>query len=620
MNLFELFFKIGVKDEASGEVNRLSQSLGKGLKTAATVGIAAVTAAAVAASALAKESIENFAEYEQLVGGAKTLFKDSSDTILEYADEAYMTAGASANQYLSTVTGFSASLLQSLEGDTEAAAVLADQALRDMSDNANRMGTDMEALRNTYLSLARGEYRLLDNLRIGYNGTRAELRRMIKDAAELDDSVDASSTSFSNIIKAIHAVQTELGITGTTAKEALTTIQGSANAAKAAWENLTVAMALGNGKEKEAADRFVESLSIAVDNILPRVETILGSAANAVDVIGPKIIEKLPGLVSDLAPPLSKSAASLIVAVFENLPAAVSSVPEIGDIAMTVIANLAAGIAEAVDKGELGKSINAAIVGIFRSLSSGESNASIRIAGVDIVLSLIEGFYDGIPEIVKAAPAIVGNITGSLIAEAPRMSLAGPELVYHIWKGLYSPDNIAALGSGTIEFIFGILNGLKYAGHYLRDGGAALFNNIKEGFMNFKEDPAQWVNDLINRIIDGIKSRFGDVGALWNELWSDFVGKDDDEAVASVGDVSAVDGSHRLGLDRVPYDGYIAELHEGERVLTKGEARRYNVARDGGITVNVNIDGARYSDEESLAEAVADRLQKLFENEDAITA
>ena len=224
MNLFELFIKIGVDDQASNKLSGLSSKLGNGLKTAAKIGTAAVGAAAAGITALTTAAVNNYAEHEQLVGGVETLFKTSSDKVMKYAEGAYKTSGLSANAYMETVTSFSASLLQSLGGDTASAVEYADMAITDMSDNANKMGTSMESIQNAYQGFAKQNYTLLDNLALGYGGTQAEMQRLISDAAKLSDTVDAQSMSFENIVEAIHVVQTEMGITGTTALEAGRTI------------------------------------------------------------------------------------------------------------------------------------------------------------------------------------------------------------------------------------------------------------------------------------------------------------------------------------------------------------------------------------------------------------
>ena len=646
MNLFELFFKIGVKDEASGEVKKLSDKLGKGLKASAKIGLSAVGAAAAGVAALTKQSLESYAEYEQLVGSVETLFgaggktleeyarsvgkstseaaeeygvlMKSQQTVLENADEAYISAGLSANEYMSTVTSFSASLLQSLDGDTQAAADLANQALIDMSDNANKMGTDMAMIQNAYQGFAKANYTMLDNLKLGYGGTQTEMKRLIRDAAVLDKSVDASSMSFANIVKAIKAVQDNMGITGTTAAEAATTIQGSANMAKAAWENLKIALADENGDVEAAADRFAESLGTLGERVLPKLKTILSSAAKVIRELAPMVIAEIPAIVSELAPELSNAAAGLVVSVFENLPGIVSTIPELGETAMSIISTLVDGITTAATDGNLAGSLITAVVEFARAITSPEALSSILRSGVDLTMGLVDGIIDGIPELIQAAPAIIGNLIGSLIDAAPRLATMGPELVFQLVEGLKSPENALAMLQGGVELIFGILEGVKSAFTYVFDIGGDIIGKFGEGFMSFLDDPLKWGEDLINKIIEGITGKWDELKDWWSGLWEGLFGGDKEVGVDIVA-TPEIDGSHRLGLSRVPYDGYIAELHEGERVLTKSEARAYGGGH-GGVTVNVNIDGAKYSDEESLADAVVRKLQRLFDEEGAAYA
>lgn len=197
-----------------------------------------------------KQAIAGYADYEQLVGGVETLFKDSSGVVENYANNAYKTAGLSANQYMETVTSFSASLLQSLNGDTAKSAQVADKAITDMSDNANKMGTSMESIQNAYQGFAKQNYTMLDNLKLGYGGTKSEMERLIADANKLakeqGKAGDMTINSYADIVEAIHLVQDSMGITGTTAKEASTTIQGSVNSMKSAWDNLLVGVADDN--------------------------------------------------------------------------------------------------------------------------------------------------------------------------------------------------------------------------------------------------------------------------------------------------------------------------------------------------------------------------------------
>lgn len=241
----------------------------KALKGVAVAGAGAFVAVGTAA-------IKAYADFEQLKGGVETLFKDSADVLMRYADKAYQTAGLSANDYMETVTSFSASLLQSLGGDTEKAANYADQAIIDMSDNANKMGTSMEMIQNAYQGFAKQNYTMLDNLKLGYGGTKEEMQRLLDDAEKIS-GIKYDISSFADVTQAIHVIQTELGITGTTALEASSTIQGSISSMKAAWVNLLVAFANPEQDLSVAIDNLKNSLSAVADNLLPRIGEAFGS-------------------------------------------------------------------------------------------------------------------------------------------------------------------------------------------------------------------------------------------------------------------------------------------------------------------------------------------------------
>ncbi|WP_455758604.1 hypothetical protein [Ruminococcus champanellensis] len=223
-------------------IEKIGSLAADGCKAVAGAFAAAYAAAGAAVAGLTKTAVENYADYEQLVGGVETLFKDSADTVMDYANAAFETAGLSANAYMETVTSFSASLLQSLGGDTVEAADKANMAIVDMSDNANKMGTDMASIQNAYQGFAKQNYTMLDNLKLGYGGTKKEMERLLADAQKIS-GVKYNVESFSDIVDAIHVIQTEMDITGTTAKEASTTIQGSVNAAKSAWTNWVTGLA-----------------------------------------------------------------------------------------------------------------------------------------------------------------------------------------------------------------------------------------------------------------------------------------------------------------------------------------------------------------------------------------
>lgn len=338
-------------DSASGKGKKLANVLGKGLGVAAKVGAAAVSAAATAVGYLIKEGTSAYSEYEQLVGGVKTLFgteatsvqeyaasvgKSTSDVLGEYdqllaaqqtvfanADQAYKTAGLSANEYMETVTGFSAALISSLGGDTVAAANMADMAITDMSDNANKMGSDMTSIQNAYQGFAKQNYTMLDNLKLGYGGTKEEMQRLIDDANALNAAqgnlTEYSIDSYADIVSAIHDVQTEMGITGTTAKEASSTVQGSVNSAKAAWQNWLTALGDSNADIQGKTDELVSAIGTAAGNILPVIGQVLSSLGQALATKLPELLSQAVSFVISNLPQIVILGLQLIVALIEGL-------------------------------------------------------------------------------------------------------------------------------------------------------------------------------------------------------------------------------------------------------------------------------------------------------------
>lgn len=289
MNLLDLFVKISCKDEASPELGGIASNITGTMSKAAGVVSAVMGSAAVAGTvAIAKSALDAYASYQQLVGGVETLFKGSAETVQKYAEGAYRVAGVSANTYMEQATAFSASLIQSLGGDTAKAAEYTNTAIMDMSDNANKMGTSIESVQDTYQSLMRGNYAMLDNLKLGYGGTKAELERLVGDAEKLTgQALDPSK--FSDVITAIHAVQTEMGITGTTMDEAANTIEGSVNMAKAAWDNWLAGLGNEDADMEVLTGNLVESVSIAGENIIPRAGQIMMTLGQTVAAYAPGV-------------------------------------------------------------------------------------------------------------------------------------------------------------------------------------------------------------------------------------------------------------------------------------------------------------------------------------------
>lgn len=293
MNLLDLAVKITCDDQASGEVGKIGDDIKNKLGIAAKAGVAAVAAVGTATAAIGKTALDAYSNYEQLVGGIDTLFKASSGKMQQYAANAYQTAGVSANRYMEISTSFAAALISSLGGNTEAAADMANTAITDMSDNANKMGTSLETVQEAYQSLARGNYEMLDSLKLGYGGTKEELNRLLDDAekyaAAQGEVRDFSVDSYSDIVEAIHIVQDEMGITGTTAEEAATTIEGSVNMAKAAWENWLAGLGDEDADMGGLTDQLVNSVVTAGENIVPRVGQIMASIGQTVAEYAPSV-------------------------------------------------------------------------------------------------------------------------------------------------------------------------------------------------------------------------------------------------------------------------------------------------------------------------------------------
>lgn len=462
--MFDLYAKITLDtsgyenglDNASGKASGFADKLKSGLATAAKVGAAALTAAATGMAALTKASIDQYAEYEQLVGGVDTLFKTASDKVQEYAANAYKTAGMSANEYMDTVTSFSASLLQSLGGDTEKAAQKADQAITDMADNANKMGTGMEMIQNAYQGFAKQNYTMLDNLKLGYGGTKEEMERLLADAEKLSgQKFDISS--YSDIVDAIHVVQTEMGITGTTAKEAASTIQGSVSAAKSAWSNLITGIAADNADLDTLIGNFVSSVETAAGNIIPRVSVVLGGISQLVTSASTTIIPMVITTITDNLPALLQAAVALVGALGQGI---IDSLPAITQAAIDILFFLANGLIENLPT--LIDGIVQVTLTIVQMLTSPDFLTQLIETAILLIMTLAQGLIDAIPQLIAAVPMIIGNLLAAIIVELPNIIQMGIDLLFALIDGIIKciPELVAAVPTLIIAFVNGIVNNL----------------------------------------------------------------------------------------------------------------------------------------------------------------
>lgn len=508
--------------------------IGSAVNTAVKASAAAVGAASAGVAALGTACINAYADYEQLAGGVETLFKDSAETIHSYADNAYKTAGLSANEYMETVTSFSASLLQSLDGDTAKAAAAANLAITDMADNANKMGTAMESIQYAYQGFAKQNYTMLDNLKLGYGGTKEEMERLLADAEKLS-GVKYDLSSYADVVEAIHVIQTEMGITGTTAEEASTTIQGSVASMKAAWANLMVGMADDTQNFDMLLSNFIESIGTVADNLLPRIGIVIEGMGKLVAGLAPEIASALPTLTNELLPNLVElgvqSISALVQGIQENgdsLAAGALSIvgtlaegiaellPMVADTAASLAVSLADGLTES-----LPNIIPIAIETISTLVENLTENANTVIdAGIQIILALGEGLIAALPQLIETIPQIVINIANVINDNAPKLVDTALYLITRLAVGLVQaiptlvvniPKIIEAIVAAFMAFqwlnlgkqlIDGVANGVKKAGESMATAAKDAFSKFKAKITG--SEVATELKSIGKYIIDGI--------------------------------------------------------------------------------------------------------------------
>ena len=693
MDVFDLYAKIGLDkseyesglNDAKGSMSNLAKSVGDGLKTVAKIGATAIAAGAAGVAALTKMSVEGYAEYEQLVGGVETLFKESAGTIQDYADRAYMTAGLSANAYMETITSFSASLIQSLGGDTAKAAEIGDMAITDMSDNANKMGTSMEMIQNAYNGFAKQNYTMLDNLKLGYGGTKEEMQRLIDDANKVKEAngemADLSIDSFADVAEAIHIIQTEMGITGTTSREAASTISGSIGMMKGAWQNLVTALA-GDGWDIGVyIENFVDSVVTVGENIIPRIKIIFNGIGQLVAGLAPIIAEALPGMVESVLPPLLEAAVDLVSSIAGALPGLLSSLLPVViqsaiDVVMAFIGcitenaglllqtgvdallQIVTGISEALPQliesaitivmelvgtltspdnlqllldaailfitvivngliDNLPKLIEAALLlveNLVSFITNPDNIEKLLNMASELLLKITNGLIDAIPQLIEAALEIIKSlisfilvpenlrkiidmtisliktVTNGLIDAIPQLVDAAFEIIVQLIAFITAPENIIMLVNMALDLVLAIVEGLLKAIPELVNGATKLIEKLCEEFSD--TDWAKVGSDIIDGVLDGLKSAWESVKSWFSNAWDSLFNKKAKVDVDGEGNVKV--GGYATGLNYVPYDNFPAFLHRGEAVLTAAQARTWRngqaqPAMAGGVTINQYI-------------------------------
>lgn len=496
--------------------------VGKGLAVAGA-------AAATAVTALVSKSVGAFADYEQLTGGVETLFgaggrsveeyaqsvgKSVSDiqgkydslmsaqnVVLENANKAYMTAGMSANEYMDTVTGFSASLISSLGGDTNKAADYANSALVDMSDNANKMGTDMESIKNAYQGFAKQNYTMLDNLKLGYGGTQEEMKRLLSDAEKLTGQrYDISS--FADITQAIHAIQTQMDITGTTAKEASTTISGSWGSLKAAFQNVLVGLTSGGDMFDQSLDALINTAVTFGQNIIPAIKGALSGVGYLIEGLAPVIGETIPPLINDLAPTLANSAVSLISSLVNGLTQNATQFSEcLSNIIIVAVDGISTVVPQLLD----------AASKIVSNLMQGLTNSMPQIVNgaVTLIEGLVNGLVNNIPLLIMGAVQLVASLANGLIANLPRIIDAGVNLITGIVSASYSM--MPQIIQNGMQLVVNLAVGLVRAIPQLIAALPRITGAIVKGFKS-----VNWF-DLGLQLI---KSIWGGIKSIGSEMWN----------------------------------------------------------------------------------------------------
>lgn len=452
-----------------------------------------------------KSAVSSYADYEQLIGGVETLFKDSAGLVENYANNAYKTSGLSANEYMETVTSFSASLLQSLNNDTAKSAQVADMAIVDMSDNANKMGTSMESIQTAYQGFAKQNYTMLDNLKLGYGGTKSEMERLLKDAQKIS-GVKYNINNLSDVYNAIHVIQGELGITGTTAKEASTTIQGSLSAVKSSWQNLLTGVADSNADWGTLINNFVSSIVTAGENLIPiisdTVEGIgllitdaLGLLVSQVLPMGKELISSLITGMSEMLPDILKSISNLISILCETI---ISLLPQIIEMGIQLIVALVQGIAESLPT-LIPQMINAVLLIVDTLLN----NIDLIIdAGIALLIGLADGLINAIPDLIDRIPIIIESLINAITNNLPKILKAGMDITVKLAGGIVKA--IPQLVSKIPQIISAITSTITSGLSAIVDVGKNIVKGLWEGISGslkwIKDKITGWVGDVFGFI------------------------------------------------------------------------------------------------------------------------
>ena len=494
-------------DAADDSEDKFSK-LGGTLKTVGVAMGACVAAAAAAAVSLGKAVIEAYGEYEQLVGGVDTLFQESSGKLQEYAANAYKTAGMSANDYMSTVTSFSASLIQSLGGDTEAAVKYADMAITDMADNANKMGTDISLIQNAYQGFAKQNYTMLDNLKLGYGGTKEEMERLLADATAIS-GIEYDISSYADVVDAIHVIQESMGVAGATAAEAEHTIEGSMNSMKAAIDNLIVGFGNADADIEQLCNNVVDAFQDVLTNITPVIENIIAALPTALNALLETVGELLPTLLETVVDLFSQVLNTLMTLLPELIPVVIEAIltivntlienlPLLVEAAIQIVMSLVQGVAQALPT--LIPTAVQAVITIVQSLI--DSLPMILDAALQLITGLADGLLAAIPVLIAALPEIILSIINFILDAIPQIIETGIQLLTSLVAAL--PEIITAIVEAIPQIISGIIEAVLSAIPQIIQAGIDLLISLVQALPQIITTIVSAIPDIISGIANAV--------------------------------------------------------------------------------------------------------------------
>ena len=498
----------GAGEEAGRSAgSRAGSAFSGALGTAARVGAAAVSAAATGIGVLVGQSTQAYSQYEQLTGGIETLYGDAASQMMQYAEEAATSTGQSMNAFMETAIGSSAAMISSLGGDQQRAAELTNQAMIDMADNANKLGTDMEMIQNAYTGFSRGNFTMLDNLALGFSGTREGMQELLAQAQEIS-GVEYNIDSYADIVEAIHVVQDEMGIAGTTMAEANGTIQGSIGQLTASWANLITGLADPSADLTSLIDNVVTNAGTALTNLIPVITNALGGMAQAIGTLAPVIADSLPGLVQQIVPPLLVAAADIVQSLVQGIIAVLPTLAPVAtdlvvDFAMFIVENLPAlisasiGIILAVVQGitnalpDLIPAAVSAVLQICEALTNPDMIVQLVDAALRIIVALGEGLVMAIPVLIEQIPTILVNIIEAFAQLGPMLLSDAAE-----WGG---------------DLIDGLVSGISNGISYVQDAVAGVAQGIRDfiGFSEPEKGPLSnfhtFMPDMFDLLTEGVE-------------------------------------------------------------------------------------------------------------------